>query len=360
MMEIRILDETLEEAYDAFLCQGNRATIKQSNVFRRVLKRTLKAEDRYLLAVDSAGAIRGALPAFIHRNDVCGAVLNSLPFFGSNGGVIQHERDEATARLLLDAFDGLARECACASATIVGSPGDDPDLYERLFPHDYEDERLAMVSGLMGEGQPEEYLRKNFASSLKRNLAKAARSGVEIRKRVEGEAWSFFEEGHRKNMERKNGTPRPAAYFDAIRTEMEEGRDYKLYTAWMDGEPVSALLSFFFNKTVHYGVPVTRDGFGEFQPASRLIFQAMIDAAEEGYAYWNWGGTWKSQTGVYQFKKKWGGEESIYRYYTKEYDLGRYMSMKPAEILRATPFFFVLPFDALDRAGQARQPSQGD
>ena len=359
-MEIRILDATLEAAYDAFLLRGERTTIKQSNVFRKVLKRILDAEDRYLLAVDNHGTIRGALPAFVHRNDACGAVLNSLPFFGSNGGVIRHDGDEDVARLLLEAFDELAREYACASATIVGSPGDDESLYERLFPHQYTDERIAMVSGLRGEGSPEEYLRKGFASSLKRNLAKAARSGVEVVKAAGAVEWAFFEDGHRKNMERKGGTPRPSAYFEAIRAEMKEGRDYKLYTARMDGEPVGALLSFFFNRTVHYGVPVTRDGFGEFQPASRLIFQAMIDAAEEGYAYWNWGGTWKSQTGVYQFKKKWGGEESVYRYYTRDYDLGRYMAMEPAAILRAAPYFFVLPFDALDGAGQARRPSHGE
>lgn len=42
----------------------------------------------------------------------------------------------------------------------------------------------------------------------------------------------------------------------------------------------------------------------------------MKDAIKQEYKYWNWGGTWLTQNGVYQFKKKWGAVERIYNYST--------------------------------------------
>ena len=60
------------------------------------------------------------------------------------------------------------------------------------------------------------------------------------------------------------------------------------------------------------------------QPLSVLIFRAMQDAIKEkGSKHWNWGGTWKSQHGVYRFKSRWGAHDNKYRYHIKTYqDIG--------------------------------------
>ena len=43
--------------------------------------------------------------------------------------------------------------------------------------------------------------------------------------------------------------------------------------------------------------------------SSLLIFEVMLDAVEKNYEYWNCEGTWESQKGVYDFKKKWGAND---------------------------------------------------
>ena len=35
-----------------------------------------------------------------------------------------------------------------------------------------------------------------------------------------------------------------------------------------------------------------------------ILNKAFDDAKMKGYKYWNWGGTWLSQKGVFRFKKK--------------------------------------------------------
>jgi len=72
----------------------------------------------------------------------------------------------------------------------------------------------------------------------------------------------------------------------------------------------------------------------------------MQDAANKRCKNWNWGGTWLSQTGVYDFKKKWGTSDYPYYYYTKLFNERVRFSSKGA-LLKDYPGFFVLPFSEL-------------
>jgi hypothetical protein len=60
-------------------------------------------------------------------------------------------------------------------------------------------------------------------------------------------------------------------------------------------------------------------------------------------SWWNWGGTWLTQDGVYRFKSRWGTESRPYTYF---------IAIRNAELLRhsqetlqaAFPYFYVRPF----------------
>ena len=73
----------------------------------------------------------------------------------------------------------------------------------------------------------------------------------------------------------------------------------------------------------------------------------MQDAIVKGYKNWNWGGTWLSQGGVYDFKKKWGTTDYPYFYYTRIFN----QSLRKAtreELLSHYEGFFVLPFSQVE------------
>jgi len=72
----------------------------------------------------------------------------------------------------------------------------------------------------------------------------------------------------------------------------------------------------------------------------------MKDATKKKCKYWNWGGTWLSQTGVYQFKKRWGTHDLKYNYYTNLID-NSILNLSKEDLLREYPYFYVLPFSAL-------------
>ena len=75
----------------------------------------------------------------------------------------------------------------------------------------------------------------------------------------------------------------------------------------------------------------------------------MCDAIKERKSQsWNWGGTWKNQDGVYNFKKKWGAEDHIYKYYIN-YAAKNVKNKINRDILsKDYPFFYTIPFSELN------------
>jgi lipid II:glycine glycyltransferase (peptidoglycan interpeptide bridge formation enzyme) len=108
---------------------------------------------------------------------------------------------------------------------------------------------------------------------------------------------------------------------------------------------VAALLLFYLNKVVEYFTPVVDVQYRTLQPLSLLIHHAMLDAISRGCRWWNWGGTWAEQEGVYRFKKRWGTNDYPYKYFTSVYD-PTVLSLPPRQLLHEYPYFYVFPFAA--------------
>ncbi|MFM6007618.1 MAG: GNAT family N-acetyltransferase, partial [Sphaerospermopsis kisseleviana] len=77
----------------------------------------------------------------------------------------------------------------------------------------------------------------------------------------------------------------------------QSGKDYRIYTAHLNGDTISALLLFYAGEAVEYYTPVIVEKYRDKQALSLIIYTAMIDASINGYKHWNWGGTWTTQQG---------------------------------------------------------------
>ena len=104
------------------------------------------------------------------------------------------------------------------------------------------------------------------------------------------------------------------------------------------------LLVLYYNKTVEYFTPAIVEENRTDQPLPMIIYQAMCDAVKKGFKYWNWGGTWLTQDGVYAFKKKWGSVDLPYYYYTYIFNKD-ILQLNKDEVLKNYENYFVYPFD---------------
>jgi lipid II:glycine glycyltransferase (peptidoglycan interpeptide bridge formation enzyme) len=177
-------------------------------------------------------------------------------------------------------------------------------------------------------------------------IRKAIKSGVKVQHEGSMIALEKLAALHHDNMNKIRGLSKPYKVFKSIYECFSYDKDYRVYIATKDGIEVAILLVFFFNKTAEYFIPATKLEYREFQPMSLMIFKAMQEAVKRNLLYWNWGGTWISQKGVYNFKKRWGTRDYPYYYYVKVYD-DNLLSRNHQELVAQYPFYYTVPFNKL-------------
>ena len=87
MLEISLLKKKDEKKYTEMLNRVPEAFLFHSNLYKELLEDFLSIKSYYIVVKES-GRLIGVLPTFIRMNKKYGNIINSLPFFGSNGGFI--------------------------------------------------------------------------------------------------------------------------------------------------------------------------------------------------------------------------------------------------------------------------------
>ena len=358
-MQIDILQETSEGDYEAFLHALPTSMLFQSVRYRNMLRQVLPgAEDRYFLARETQGGrIVGALPTFVLRHPISGTVINSLPFFGSNGGVLSLPGvDRApVAKVLLTALKAFAKDENAASTTVVSHPLDTEaalEIYRTELRPSAEDERIGQITPLpplpvYSAAEAEVKLFALYHQKTRNVIRKAQSSGFEVTHEDTDEAMRELYAVHEENMTQIGGVVKPYSFFQIIQKTYRYDDDYRVYIARKDGRVAAALLVFYYNRIAEYFTPVTRAEFRILQPQSLLCLLGMQEAMRRGCTHWNWGGTGLAQTGVYEFKRKWGTEDHRYRYFIAERDDQPLRKLSRAELLGSFPNFFAIPFSVL-------------
>jgi hypothetical protein len=345
-MEIRQLTEEWEPAYEAFVQEHPFSLLYYSLRYKDFLEKLLGCQAQYLVAVDGA-RIRGVFP-MMRKAGKYGDVYNSLPFYGSHGGILADGKE--SSRLLSGAYDEFLDREPLVAATVISNPltgQDDLPLRHHLL-----DERISQMTEIPLDGDVENKILGTVEPSARRNIKKALGTGIEVA--VENDQIDFLMSVHKATMQAMSGRAKPDTFFRLVGDCFEAGRDYDLYVARLKQEAVAALLVFYYNRVVEYFVPATVGEFRSFQPLAVIIYKAMVDASRKGLKLWNWGGTWLTQQGVYRFKKKWSAHERRYFYYTFVKNQEIY-HCRPEELLAEYGHFFVLPFYTLRKDTHAKE-----
>jgi hypothetical protein len=336
-IEVRPYAEQDESALRQFVATHPDGLVYYTPQYRRFLLAVLGPSCRCAYRVAWSGEEPTGILPLMAFDAPFGRVLNSLPFFGSNGGVLA--ADAASEQMLRREYERLTRAPDVACATWISHPMHSYDVPS----HDYEDERIAQWT-VIPDGANRETVMALAEASARRNFSKAERLGVTVRESPA--ELPFLEEVHRQNMAAIGGRAKPHSFFEELPRTMEFGRDWTLYVAALAGRPIAALLLFMMGRTTEYVMPAIVESEREVQPTAALIATAMIDAARRGRTLWNWGGTWLTQNSVYRFKRKWGAREQRYRYYTTLNDRSLLHSTA-ADLGAACPDFYTVPFGLL-------------
>jgi len=343
---IKSLNEVNSSLYVNYLSRNKNSLIYYSLAYKKLLENLLGATSNYYLALEG-GIVKGVMPT-MSLDGKFGRVINSLPFYGSHGGPLADTPD--IYRQLINYFISKTQDKDMCVASYISHPFIQADIEEdvnkKIELADYRIWQMTPLLASIDKSESQNLILSSIDSSARRNIKKSAKEGISVSE--ENDMLEFVYESHVEGMNEIGGNSKSHDFFEYLPLYFTAGSDYRIYVARKDGIPIAALLLLYYGEFVEYFVPVTRVLYRNSQPMAALLIQSMTEAANLGFKWWNWGGTWATQTGVYRFKKKWGAEEGRYDYhiYLNNSDI---LCASSDELLKAYPNFYTVPFNMLER-----------
>ena len=335
-MQIKKLQKQDYEKYEKFLLSFDESLLYYSTKYKELLEEYLEVESEYLLAVDENENIQAILP-LMKKEGKFGTIINSLPYYGSNGGILSKSNE--AYELLMKHYYTLMQDVA--GATYITNPLKENN---KILENDIIDKRLGQWTPIDYTENIEENIMKSFHSKTRNMVRKAIKENIKVE--IDNSQIDFLYETHYENITSIGGKAKEKRFFELVEKYFEIEKDYNIYIAKLGEKKIGALLLFYYNKTVEYFTPAALSEYRNYQPTSLIIYQAMIDSTKKSYKWWNWGGTWLTQDGVYRFKKRFGAIDKEYKYFIKINNEDIYNATKE-ELLKEYDNFYVIPFGTL-------------
>jgi hypothetical protein len=348
-VEIKLYTDELKNSYNNFLNISKNSMFYHSLSYRKFLKETFSNCEDYYFCAFIENEIHAVLPIFVQPGKF-GNVLNSLPFFGSNGGIIYRgeKLNEVCKINLLKSLEQLCKMKKAFSCTIIDNPFEKDQSIYKLFNANLYEKRTGQITKLPvceNEVDCKEKLLKLFHSKTKAMIRKGLNSNFKIVVDNSLESFDSLFKIHRSNMLRIGGKHKKKIIFDTIFRVFKPNEEYRIYNAKYNDETISSLLVFYHKDMVEYFCPATELKFKDKQPLSVLIFMAMKDSIlDKKSLFWNWGGTWLTQVGVYRFKSKWGTIDYNYNYHIKTFFDFKKNEYSANDLTQNYENFYTLPY----------------
>ena len=288
-------------AWNRFVFAAEHGSFFHRAEWHKVLRDVFSLTPHYLIA-ERNGEIAGILPLVYQRSILFGRALISVPFCVEGGPIAMDE--EACAALDVTTLQ-LMQQTGAGYIEFRSRKASRPGWQVRRGLY-------ANFSRPLSTDDQQNLLaipRKQRAV-VRKTLSGPLKSEVDRRP---ARLYRVYSESVR-NL----GTPMfPRRYFTALLEAF--GTDCDIVVVLDRGEPVSAVMNFYFRDRVmpYYGggtVAARRTGANDF-----LYWEVMRRAAQRGYRCFDFGRS-KANTGAFAFKKNWGFEPSWleYEYWTRD------------------------------------------
>jgi len=355
MNRIEVVENLNElEDYEDLILNSKLGMFYHSSKFLRFLEFLLSDAKPIIIKYYEGNNLVGIIPTFLRFNKKYGNILNSLPFYGSHGSVVLANDCKNTKRVIKEILNYLKNEIVktydVAISTLITTPFEtNISIYKDILQPNFVDYRIGQIVRLPYK-HDENALLQSFESRCRRAIRKAVKNDVkvEVMENWNQDVIEKFYELHLEHMRQVKGLPKPLEFFNNLERFFKINKDFRIYYAIYNEEIIGVLLLFYYKNFVEYYVPVTDAKNRSVNPMNLIVFKAMLDAVKDGFRLWNFGGTWKSQTGVYMFKRSFGAKDYPYYYFVNVYqDISDLLALTPSEIQKEYKWFYVVPFNVL-------------
>ena len=256
----------------------------------------------FALVLEENGAVSAGVPILETRGLVGGRRWISLPFTDACPPLASSP--EALARLP-GALDEAHEGAGVARVDVHGElEGARMESWCAAVTHDLE---------LLAD--PEELFATFHRSQVQRSVRKAERSSLVLRRaETEGELTDTFYRLHLETRRRQGVPVQPRRFFRLLwRRVLEPGLGF-LTLAYSGRTPVAGAVFLASNRTVTYKYGASDPGFLNLRPNHLLFWDAIRWSCEHGYRSFDFGRTELENSGLREFKSRWGAQELPLRY----------------------------------------------
>ncbi len=257
------------------------------------LEKTFNYKSHYRFAVDESGQLTGMLPLFEIRSRLTGNRLCSVPF--------SHEceclGDSAARIALLDEAVALKDKYHVEKLEIRSA------VENPLFK-----EKNAFCTHILELSQnPEEMWKQLDKSSVRWAVKKAGKLGVSVALSTNTEELKEFYE---LNCLTKQSLGVPCHPWDFFKNLFSILEGYvRLYLSRHEGSIIAGGVMECYKDQMLYGYGAADPNHLDLHPYNAFIWKSIEDACVNGYRTYDFGRTSYDNTGLIQFKKKWGTQE---------------------------------------------------
>jgi len=295
-ISVRELRNQERDRWDAFAASHPASNLYHTTLWRDFVQSAYLHRPIYLFT-EREGRISGILPMFHVRVPLVGSKIISLPYDIGSGGALAP--DEASGKALIEAAVARARQLGVdylelrysetqADAAALGLSASEPVLISEL-ELDEPEQVWARLN------------RKHW-----RSIGTARQRGVEIREAACLEEFFLF---HRVMLRvfRDFGTPpNGSAYFRALWEILHPSGAVRVLLAWSGDQCVGGALLFCRGKVMINKLCLAVPEAANLR-ANAALYGRMIELGLElGFEKLNLGTSARSQTGLIEFKERWG------------------------------------------------------
>ena len=256
---------------------------------------------------------KGGFPLAYVKSYIFGNRLISLPFADYGGPCTT---DEKTGDKLVAKAESAAKEL---NVDFIEIRAPSKQHFKILENHGFI-KRNDYVTFILHLDKERDELWKNLEKENRTAVRKAKKNNIKITEVKNKSDLKIFYTLYLKTMKKLGSPPQSYKFFEMV-WDLFYPQNLKILFAIYDNKCIASALFFKHKDTIHYSYGCSLREYAKFRP-NNLLFWTLIEwGCENGFKYLDFGRT-RENSGVWLFKKKWGGElvtmPYFYKFYKKE------------------------------------------
>lgn len=323
VIEINFNDGQLVERYDNFFDSCPNAFIQQSTYWADVIRDIGPDKPIFLLCNDDGQDIAG-LPLYLYQQD-SGNILTSVPQPGPLGGIfyrddISDEKIEDIYRILLKQAVEIAERYHCITLSIITNPfNNDMDFYEKYLSPDFVFENFTqcILNDEIFEGNKIVLRDYNRRSALSRNLKAGKEYGYEISFCEDKKKLQDWYEIHKRRHTELGAQPLTFRLFENMFKILVSRDKARLILLERDGQIASGCFFIYHRNVMDVFMLSMNSDYARHGVNYVNTDYSIHWARDMGISHYNWQSSQSRESGVYEYKKRWGSVDNTFYYVTK-------------------------------------------